>query len=733
MPSSLPARLPSALAAGLLATGLLLAGLVAAPAAPASAAPAPAPTTASLPKDQLVVPPSALARADALDDAPTTGPVVHTLWVSTVSATAATTDDTVASLDRASVDAAVTALHDYWWEESGGRVDVRLGGVEERSLGGTSCDASATLSKVKASAFGGSFASYGWAGTEKHLLVLPREACGTQAFGTIGGDGGEIVSSYGLGQQLGVPVLLHEFGHNLGLGHAGSALCRSTTSFDGAPGDFRSTADAACPTEEYGDHLDIMGYSVSGARPHLSSPQRMRLGWMPSTVALSTPATSKRVVLPSLDTAAAGRAVDVTDPVSGQHYVLEYRTATGRDRSSAEFAGGAPRCTVVATGFTKCALDSSAATGSVRVLRALPQPGGFATTVALAVGTDAAADPARRDTHLDAGESFTSAGGGFTVAVASLSPQGGAVLDVSLRGPRGAVSTSTALTLSTASQTYGGAGATATAVVSRADGTAPAGTVSLVDGSTVLSTVPVGTGGRTTIAVPTTLAAGSHALRASFTPADPALAASSSAPQTLTVAAGATTTSLRVSGPQQTFGSTTTTLTATVPPVAGSWPAGSVTFTRSGVPVAVVPLASGTASWVVPASTSAGQWSFTASFAPSSTSLVKSVSAPQTVTVVPASSTVAITPATTSPARNTATTATVTVRVAGVASPAGSVTVLSDGRAVQTVALTSTGQGTATVTLPRYATAGSPVISVRYSGTPDVLGSTSAGVTLRVR
>ncbi|MBD8727099.1 hypothetical protein IFT45_04015 [Frigoribacterium sp. CFBP 13707] len=316
MPSSLPARLPSALAAGLLATGLLLAGPVAAPAAPASAAPAPAPTTASLPKDQLVVPPSALARADALDDAPTTGPVVHTLWVSTVSATAATTDDTVTSLDRASIDAAVTALHDYWWEESGGRVDVRLGGVEERSLGGTSCDASTTLSKVKASAFGGSFASYGWAGTEKHLLVLPREACGTQAFGTIGGDGGEIVSSYGLGQQLGVPVLLHEFGHNLGLGHAGSALCRSTTSFDGAPGDFRSTADAACPTEEYGDHLDIMGYSVSGARPHLSSPQRMRLGWLPSTVALSTPATTKRVVLPSCTTcwstarprAATGRA-----------------------------------------------------------------------------------------------------------------------------------------------------------------------------------------------------------------------------------------------------------------------------------------------------------------------------------------------------------------------------------------------------------------------------------------
>ena len=733
MSSFVPARAASLV----VAAGLLLAGLVGVPAAADAATPAAAatPTTASaaLATDQLTVPPSALGRAAAEPAAPATAPVVHTVWVSTVSATASTADDTVTSIDRASIDAAVSSLHDYWWEESGHRVDVRLGGVEQRSLGQASCDAPAVLAATHTAAFGGAFSSYRWAGTEKHLLVLPREACGTRAFATIGGDGGEILTSYGLGTQLGVPVLLHEFGHNLGFGHAGTALCRSTTSYDGALSDFRSGTAAACPTEEYGDRLDLMGYSVSGARPHVSAAQRLRAGWLPDARVLSTPGTTTRVVVPSLDSAGPGRALDVVDPVSGLHYVVEYRTATGTDRSSAEFSGGTPSCAVVAPGYTKCDLTSSAATGSVRVLRALPQAGGSATTVALAVGTDAAGDPTRRDTHLDAGDSFTSAAGGFTVTVASVTPAGGAVLDVVLRTAAGAVPTTTTATLSSATRAYGTAGTTVTTAVARADGRPATGTVRITDGGTVVATVRVGTGGQATATLPTTLAAGSHAIRASFVPGDAAASGSTSAPRALAVTAGATTTTLALSGTTQSWSTTRPVVaTATVGRVGGAWPAGTVTFSRGGVPVATVTAVSGSASWTLPATTPTGSSVVTASFRPTDASLTASTSAAQTVVVTQAASTTAVALSATTVPRGTAATATVTVRVPGVVAPAGSVTVLVDGRAVQTAVLTAASRGVVTVALPNFTTPGSPAVSVRYKGTSDVAPSTSATAVLTV-
>lgn len=64
----------------------------------------------------------------------------------------------------------------------------------------------------------------------------------------------------------------------------------------------------------------------------------------------------------------------------------------------------------------------------------MPLFGSAVSTVAVAAGPVTAGDLGRRDTHLDAGEGFTSARGGFTVAVRSTSPSGGAVLDVSLTG-----------------------------------------------------------------------------------------------------------------------------------------------------------------------------------------------------------------------------------------------------------------------------------------------------------
>jgi len=755
VPSITPARSALAVAAA------LLVGLVAPPAAATAAGPpgvpgapgaaassqgpeAPVTAAAHLGDDDVTVPATVLA-AEGLDAGVSTRSAeraeagittTHVVDVVTVAATPGTGDDTVADVDRAAVERAVRALHDYWAEESGGAVDVRLGAVETLQLDRASCDAGDVSRTARERAHGGRYARWGWVGTDDHLLVLTREACGTQAFATVGGDGGEVFSSYGLGSALGVPVLLHEFGHNLGFGHAGSGLCRSTTSVDAPIRDYRyaTTADgtAPCPVEEYGDLADIMGYSVTGAAPHLSTPHRVLAGWLDDVTTVQGAGTSSRVTLRPLDAAAGGRALVVVDPRSGARYHVEYRTASGRDATSAELAGHQPRCSAVGGGFTKCDLTTPRTTGGVRVLRVL-ETGGVVNTVAVAAGPVQGAPATTRDAHLDAGERFTSVDGGFTLTVSSLSAGGGAVLDVSLAGARPATATTTTLTLGAARQTHGGTPTTATAKVGTADGSPARGTVALLDAGRSIATATLDASGRGALAVPARLASGAHPLTASFTPADATQAGSTSPATTLTVDRAATTTTLAQSATRQVHGGSGVVLTVTVAPVAGTAPSGTVTFSRNGSAVASVPVTAGRASWTVPSGTPAGTWTYAAAFSPTDPSLLRSASGAVSVTVTKATSTTrAALPATTV-ARGTAPTVTVTVAAPGVPTPTGAVVVRSGTTTLATTTLRTTDAGRVTVTLPRQARAGAVPLVVTYAGTADVAGSAAPAVTLWVR
>ena len=734
-------------AAAALTAAALVVGLVAAPAsaAPASAAPSAAVTaaaatttppagTADLGGDTLAVPSWAKDRDMPGTRAAPGEPAVERLYVTVAAATSSTGDDTVTALDDASIRRAVADLSAFWSEESGGRVSVQLAAVEQRSLGLASCEANAAFGAARGLAHGGRFASFAWAGTHEHLLVLTREACGTKAFATVGGTGGEIFSSYGLGEQLGTPVLLHEFGHNLGLGHAGSAMCRSTTAVDGASGDLRTAPDASstaqCPVEEYGDFSDIMGYSVAGARPHLSAPQRLALGWLPDAVRLAVPSARQRVVLGALDGRTGPRALTVVDPATGTSYVVEYRTASGRDATSTELRRAQPRCSTVGAGFTKCALTTDPATGGVRVLRTI----GGAGTAVLAAGPVAGKGPSTRDTHLDAGERFTSAGGGVTVSVVSLSPTGGAVLDVAV-GPQQAAATTTRLVLDRARQSHGAAGtATATSTVTVAGGAAPRGTVVLRDGTAVVAQGRPDASGALRTALPTTLPAGSRSLTATFTPDDGTQSSSTSAATAFTVDRATTTTTLRQSAASQQRGAASgVVLTATVAPVAGSAPAGTVTLTRDGTAVATVPVVGGTARWTVPAATPVGARRFVASFTPSSPSLTGSTSAAVTVTVRQAASATSVGLAQASVARGAAPVVRVAVTSPALPRPTGRITILVDGAAVATATLRESDQGRLSIALPRRARAGSVSVTASWSGTADVAGSTSAPVRMTVR
>ncbi len=352
------------------------------------------------------------------------------VWVSVLEATPQTSDDVNAGLTGSAVQALVTQLNSYWSAQSDGHVTIQLAGFETRSLGQSTCDPNAALSAEESSAFGGMFANDAWKGTHEHLLVLSAESCGAESFATVGGVGGEIFSGNGIDTDMGEEYLLHEFGHNLGFEHADASICTNTSSFDGRTADFSFTS-SVCPTREYDDYLDIMGYTVRNATPNLSSPQRILAGWMTNYATLTASIPSSTTTLTALGGTGGTQALQIVDPTSGDTYYVEYRADAGLDATSAEFNFG-QQCDPAMSGYTICELGSSASTGVVRVLRVIPfaASGAEGTTVMATALTAGSTDRSKRKTHLDAGDSFTAVDGGFSLRVVSTSPSAGASIAV---------------------------------------------------------------------------------------------------------------------------------------------------------------------------------------------------------------------------------------------------------------------------------------------------------------
>lgn len=458
---------------------------------------------------------ASVAPAKAMSASSVTTGVQH-VYVSVEKVTASTKDD-VNRLTTTGVKALVAQLNSYWSAATRGQVRVVYSGVEVRSLNRPSCTGSDVYARAPQVAFGGRFANYDWRGTGDHLLVLTTEHCGGTGMGSVGGIGGLMVSGNGTGMTLGVPVVLHEFGHNLGFGHAGSSICRSTSSVDSSHlADF-STGSATCPTNEYGDYLDIMGYSMSGATPRVSSPELIRAGYLDGRfvdVDASTTQTLTTVISP-LGGSGYHQAVRITDPVSGSRYYIEYRTAYGADRTSTEFTA-ARRCTTT-LGYTACARGTSGALGEVRVLRELPYQGStsYVRTTVLAVGST---QSRTRATKLTTGWTFLSADDGLRVRVNFVHGQSGASITVRFTTPP---STSTTLVSSAKTQPYRGAPedrAHLTATVVDADGGVPRGNVRFYDGSRLVAQSILHSDGHAGITVPVSLATGWRRLHAVFVP-----------------------------------------------------------------------------------------------------------------------------------------------------------------------------------------------------------------------
>ena len=487
-------------------------------------------------------------------------PPAHKVYVYVVSATSSSSDDLPASqFTDAAIKAHVTGINDYWSPESSGTITTTLGGIEREStnLKQNPCNFYDIVDYATANSFDGAFKNYAWQGTNKHLLILSKEGWApasttdvsqcSRAYGTISSPvygGGWMFMPKGA-TAAALPTTLHEYGHNLGMTHANSAICQNTSSMDGpvsAFGNEYETPTPACPTVEYGDYLDVMGQSSTDVAVHVSSPQRIRLGMLPpSSVATITNAKdSTTVILKSLNATSGARVARIKDPRSGGYYFVEYRTAEGIDALSPEFDSPNRWCEWIINGYQSCSQDTPSSLGAVRILREFSGVDGMGTAV-LATGA-ISSDKKQRHTHMNVGDRFTNWGEGFRVKLNSASPAAGASITVSYYD----ATSSSSLTLSSpASQVYGATKrVTATAQVAKIGGAFPAGTFSFRADGKAIGSKAVSASGLAAITLPASLAGGTRSITAVFDATSPWIKNSTSAAQSLKVTKATSTASI---------------------------------------------------------------------------------------------------------------------------------------------------------------------------------------------
>jgi len=105
------------------------------------------------------------------------------------------------------------------------------------------------------------------------VYAFPQNACNFSGQATVGGE----PSRAWLNGDLDLSLTGHELGHNLGLSHAHSLVCDDGSVVGPGSGSAGAIPWPNCTRLEYGDGLDIMGWSPSG---HFSAFQKERLGWL---------------------------------------------------------------------------------------------------------------------------------------------------------------------------------------------------------------------------------------------------------------------------------------------------------------------------------------------------------------------------------------------------------------------------------------------------------------------
>ena len=166
----------------------------------------------------------------------------------------------------------------YWSAQSGGRLTITPTVRDwARIADPGTCD----TAKLANAALAANQVSAPVTAFDHVAVYFPARAdCGGWAgLGQVGG---------GLIWDNGVPltdVLAHEFGHNLGLGHANVATCTESG--------LRATLSATCTVQEYRDYADVMGAAMDRPTGNLNSA---RADWLGLATTVTVPAGGRATV-----------------------------------------------------------------------------------------------------------------------------------------------------------------------------------------------------------------------------------------------------------------------------------------------------------------------------------------------------------------------------------------------------------------------------------------------------
>jgi hypothetical protein len=159
---------------------------------------------------------------------------------------------------------------------------------------------------------------YNLSNYDRFVYFFPKNnACGYSGMAQVG----SFPSSTWINGSLTVSTVGHEMGHNLGLHHSHALDCGDTT------------LGSSCSAQEYGDTLDIMGYS--GTVGHFTSFHKERLGWLASGNIINVTSGGSFYLKPASAQTTGGKLLKIANGLDSSgapnYYYVEYRQPLGFD------------------------------------------------------------------------------------------------------------------------------------------------------------------------------------------------------------------------------------------------------------------------------------------------------------------------------------------------------------------------------------------------------------------